>query len=203
MTKGVIASALEAGRRYGTALGARAAGNAERIAGRVAAHPRVAPILARPRVAAGLRQVRAAGWKGALDPSQTVGRAAGAAIGGHRGAKIGSQVGSVASYVPQAVSLGGAAAAGLGIGRETASSDPNKPRKLRKAAPRGRSIYTAPLKQTLREHLRIIAGGTPSPHHLSAIAQGRRAHMDAAQAHIPAALAAIAGAARITGALHA
>jgi hypothetical protein len=195
LEKGVIATALEAGRRYGTALGAR-----------VAAHPRIAPILARPRVAAGLHEMGAKGWGGVRDPGNMAGRVAGAAIAGKVGAKVGGHVGTAADIAPTAIAVGGAAAAGLGIGRETAPGQ-KKPRHqpqsfmLGKAAPRGRSIYTTPLKHTLREHLRIIAGGTPSPHHLSAIAQARRSNTEAAQTHIPAALAAIAGAARITGAM--
>lgn len=173
----------------------------------VARHPRVAPVLGDPHVQAGWRQARGIGVKGIFEPGATAGSIAGAAIGGARGARIGSKIGTAAEYAPKTLAIGGAVGAGLGIGRATAPKEkkPRKPRALappvsspgmRKRGPKARTLFTTPLKLTLREHIRVLDGGTPGPHLLQGITRARNANKDAARQHIPAALAAIAGAAR-------
>jgi hypothetical protein len=207
-----VSAAAKAGVARGT--GRIAAGPLGDRARRAAAHPRVEPILRNPRVAAGLHEARTAGMKGIFEPGATAGAMAGAAIGGARGARIGAGIGTAAGYAPKALAIGGGVLAGLGVGRATAPTI-EKPKKLKVGTPatpgapvlgkriNARRIYTTPLKLTLREHVRVMDGGTPGPHLLQGIMRARNANKDAARQHIPAAMAAIAGAARASGALQA
>jgi hypothetical protein len=232
LTKGIIAAAIARGaghvftgldRGYDR-LSAAAQAGAARGMGRIAAgplgdrarqaaaHPRVAPILRNPHVAAGINEARHAGMKGIFEPGATAGAVAGAAIGGPRGARIGAKLGTAAQYTPQAIGVAGGVLAGLGVGRATAPTI-EKPKKMKVGTPatpgapvlgkrvNARRIYTTPLKLTLREHVRVLDGGTPGPHLLQGIMRARNANKDAARQHIPAAMAAIAGAARASGAL--
>jgi hypothetical protein len=207
-----VSAAAKAGAARG--MGRIAAGPLGDRARQAAAHPRVAPILRNPHVAAGINEARATGMKGIFEPGATAGAVAGAAIGGERGARIGAKIGTAAEYAPKALAIGGGVLAGLGVGRATAPTI-DKPKKLRVGTPatpaapvlgkrvNARRIYTTPLKLTLREHVRVLDGGTPGPHLLQGIMRARNANKDAARQHIPAAMAAIAGAARASGALQA
>lgn len=207
-----VSAAAKAGAARG--MGRIAAGPLGDRARQAAAHPRVAPILRNPHVAAGINEARATGMKGIFEPGATAGAVAGAAIGGERGARIGAKIGTAAEYAPKALAIGGGVLAGLGVGRATAPTI-DKPKKLKVGTPatpaapvlgkrvNARRIYTTPLKLTLREHVRVMDGGTPGPHLLQGIMRARNANKDAARQHIPAAMAAIAGAARASGALQA